>query len=241
MKKTNGFLVFMVIFLLLILLTGGGLLAYKYYFAKDTSYIGSWEREIDLRGYVIEEMNTWFADPTTAGSVEFADGDVKVRVILKLSDDGKFSEKIDEESYNEAKTAAARIAVSGLKSFLENRLSNAGTDLNEVGKTVDELIEEALGMTAEEYLSDKGPELLPTLSALEEMYNTNGSYSAEDGVLSRTLSGKTINETFFTKDDYLMITAKISETGAESLGESMNGTDDGFGFLYDYPAVYKKR
>ena len=86
----------MVIFLLLVILTGGGLLFYKNFFAKDTSYVGSWSREIDLRGYVIEEMNEWFKDPTTAALVTFDDTKVTVKVDLVFTGDGKFSEKIEK-------------------------------------------------------------------------------------------------------------------------------------------------
>ncbi len=238
--KTNKFLVFMVIFLLLVILTGGGLLAYKYFFAKDKSYLGSWEREIDLRGYVIEDMNEWFADPTTSAHVVFDDTSVSVKTILKFTDEGKFTESIDPDSYEAAKAAAKELAVSGLRSFLEIRLQNAGTDTADIGKSVDELIEEALSMTAAEYLDEKGPALLPPLDSLKSMYDINGTYEVKDGVVKRTSSGKSICESYFTKDDYLMLTAPAEDTFDKSFGQSIDGADTDLKMLYDYPVMYIK-
>ncbi len=239
--KANRFLTLMVIFLTLIILTGGGLLAYKHFFAKDTSHIGTWEREIDLRGYVIEEMGAWFADPSIAGNVTFDDTAVTVKVSLTLTDDGKFSEKIDETSYNEAKKAANALAVSGLRSFLEKRLETAGTDTNAVGKSIDELIEESLSMSASQYLEEKGPILIPTLDSLREMYDKNGSYEVKDNIMKRTSGVKSICEVYFVKDDYLMFTGPGEDVFEKPLGKPISEDDTVLRMLYDYPAVYKNK
>ncbi len=231
----------MVIFLLLIILTGGGLLAYKYFFAKDRSYIGSWEREIDLRGYVMEEMNAWFSDPSIAANVSFDDTPVTLKVTLTFTDDGKFNESIDESGYSEAKAAANALAVSGLRSFLEKRLESAGTDTESVGKSIDELIEEALSMSASEYLEKKGPILLPPLDSLKEMYNINGTYEAKDNTVKRLVGGKSICEIYFVKDEYLMFTGSGEDIFEKSLGEAIPGTDTVLKMLYDYPVVYTKK
>ncbi len=231
----------MVIFLLLVILTGGGLLAYKYFFARDTSYLGSWEREVDLRMFVMEEMNEWFGDPAVAANVVYNDTPVNVKVVLRFTKDGKFYEELDEASYSEAKKAAGDLAVSGLYSFLEKRLENAGTDTESVGKTIDELIEEALSMSAAEYLDKKGPALLPTLDALKEMYGINGSYEVKDNTMKRTCGGKSICEIYFTKDEYLMFTAKGTDIFEKSLGEAIPGTETELKMLYDYPVMYSKK
>ena len=238
--KTNRFLVFMVIFLLLVILTGGGLLAYKHFFAQDKSYLGTWERQIDLRGYVIENMNEWFADPTVSAHVEYDDTQVTVKTVLKLTADGKYTENIDAESYEKAAESAKLLAVSGLRSFLEVRLQNAGTNATDIGKTVDELIEEALSMTAAEYLDEKGPSLLPPLDSLKSMYDISGSYEVKDGIMKRSSRGKAVCESYFTKDDYLMFTAPAEDIFEKSLGQSMDGSDTDLKMLYDYPVMYTK-
>lgn len=236
----NRVLTFMVIFLLLVILTGGGLLVYKNFFAKDTSYVGSWSREIDLRGYVIEEMNEWFKDPTTAALVTFDDTKVTVKVDLVFTGDGKFSEKIDEKSFEETKKAAEALALSGLISFLEKRLDNAGIDSASSGKSIDELIEDALGMSVSEYMKNSGPELLPTLDALKDMYNISGTYEVMDNSMKRTLGGKSICESFFVKDDFLVFSGTAEDTFGASLGKSISD-DEPLKMLYDYPAVYTKK
>lgn len=239
--KANKFLTFMVIFLLLIILTGCGLLAYKYFFFKDRSYLGTWSREIDLRGYVMEEMNEWFNDPTTSANVVYDNTKVVVKVDLTFTKDGKFVEKIDEASFSEAKTAAKELALSGLISFLEIRMENAGIEKGSVEKTVDELIEEALEMSASDYLEKKGPELLPTVDSLKEMYDLSGTYEAKDSSMKRTSGGKSICETYFTKDDLLVFTGLSDDTFGKGLAAPMGDESADLKMLYDYPAVYTRK
>ncbi|MCR4617833.1 MAG: hypothetical protein K5669_06570 [Lachnospiraceae bacterium] len=241
MKKKNRFLTFMVIFLLLVILTGGGLLAYKYYFASDTSYLGSWSREIDMRGYVIEDMNAWFADPTTAANVEFDDTKVTIKVTLALTSEGKFTEKIDESSFEEAKASASALALSGLISFLDKRLENAGIDKDSADKSIEELIEEALGMSASDYLAEKGPALLPTLDALKDMYNISGTYEVKGNAMRRISGGKSVCETFFVKDDYLIFTSPCEDNFGATLSAPIDNSDTVLKMLYDYPVAYNKQ
>ncbi len=58
--------------------------------------------------------------------------------------------------------------------------------------------------------------------------------------MKRTSSGKSICESYFTKDDYLMFTAPAEDIFEKSLGQSIDGDDTALKMLYDYPVMYTK-
>ena len=231
----------MVIFLLLVILTGAGLFIFQNKYVRNKSHLGTWQRDVDMTPYVVASMNEWFADPTTASRVSFGTGKVYIKTDLTFNSDGSFTEKINPESYEAAKPVAKEIALEGLRSFLEIRLESAGTSAESVGKTVDDLIEEALEMTAAEYLDQKGPTLLPSMDELGTIYDLSGTYEVKDGVMKRTISGKPICEKYFTKDDYLMFTGIGEDIFEKPIAQPMGGNDTPLEMLYDYPALYIKK
>ena len=239
--KANKVLILMIIFLLLVILTGAGLFIFQNKYVKNKSHLGTWQRDVDMTPYVVASMNEWFSDPTTSSRVNFGTGKVYVKTDLVFSDDGNFTEKINPESYEAAKSVAKEIALEGLRSFLEIRLESAGASAEDVGKTVDELIEEALEMTAAEYLDQKGPALLPTIDELGAIYGQSGTYEVKDGIMKRTISGKSICESYFTKDDYLMFTGTAEDIFEKQIAQPMGGDDTPLEMLYDYPALYRKK
>ena len=59
--------------------------------------------------------------------------------------------------------------------------------------------------------------------------------------MKRMISGKSICESYFTKDDYLMFTGTAEDIFEKQIAQPMGGDDTPLEMLYDYPALYRKK
>lgn len=238
--KTKRALIIIIIILLLTILGAGGLFVYSRFFKEDVAHIGKWNRNIDMTGYVQAQMNDWFGEAALGKEIDFGETKVYITVNLELGNDGKFTESIDEASVAAAQEIATQIAAVGLSDFLEKRLEAAGTSSSGVGKTPDELVEEALGMNSVDYLKQFGPSLLPTADELKAIYNVSGTYEVKEGCIKRAITGKSICEKYVVTGDYLMLMEETEDIFDKSIGQTIDGFDDHMKVYYDYPAVYSK-
>jgi len=229
--KAKQFLIPVIVFIALAGLLFGGLFVYKKFLYKDTSYIGKWTRQVDITDFVTDVMDVWLDESLVGDLAEYGDERVIISVNLVMNSNGSWSESVDEASYAQAQNQAVKIAAAGLTSFLEKRLAAAEVTPESVGKTVDELVEEAIGMSAEQYITEYGPQLLPTIADLNNTYSHSGSYKVEKGILARTGFGtETLYEIYSVQDNFLLISNKsdkdegiaVEDAATNSIGISID-------------------
>lgn len=207
--KAKKIIIPIVVFIVLAVLVVGGLFVYRKYIYKDNSYVGKWTRQVDITEQVKDRMDLWLDTALKGDYAEYGDDRAVVTVTLYLNADGSWTESFDETSYAQAEEQAINIAAKGLTSFLEKRLESAEVTPDSVGKTVDELIQEAIGMSPEEYLRQYGPKLLPDVTEYKSTYAHSGGYTVKDGILARTgIGSETIYEIYSVADGFLLISGK---------------------------------
>lgn len=227
--KAKQFLIPVVVFIALAVILFGGFFVYKKFLYKDTAYVGKWTRQVDVTDFVTDIMDIWLDDALVGDLAEYGDERVCISVNFVMNANGSWSESVDEVSYAQAQNQALKIAAAGLTSFLEKRLASAEITPESVGKTVEELVQEAIGMSAEEYIADYGPQLLPTIADLNNTYCHSGSYKVENGVLARTgLGDDTVYEIYSVQDNFLLISGKsdksfeVEPAATNSLGTAID-------------------
>ncbi len=207
--KAKQFLIPIIVFIALAGLLFGGLFVYRKFIYKDTSYIGKWTRQVDVTDHVKNMMDLWLDSALVGDAAEYGDERVVLCVTMVMNADGSWSEYFDESSYAQAQIQAQTLAAGGLRSFLYKRLVSAEVDPGSVGKTVDELVQEAVGMSAEEYIAQYGPQLIPSVEDLKSAYGHSGNYNVKNGVLARTgLGTEATYEQYSVQDGFLLISAK---------------------------------
>lgn len=233
--KTKRFLVPIIVLILLVGILFGGFFVYKKFIYKDTSYVGQWTRQVDMTEFVTDVMDIWLDDSIDGDLAEYGNERVVISINLVMNSNGSWSESVDEAVYAEAQQQAIRVAAAGLTSFLEKRLATAEVTPESVGKTVEELVQEAIGMSAEDYIKNYGPELLPSITDLNKTYAHNGSYKVEKGILARTgLAEDTVYEIYSVQDDFLLISAKsdkdegivVENATTNSIGVAIDSSDN---------------
>ena len=238
-RKSNSGLVVVIVILILIIITAGALYYFKYFYAEERKHVGNWARQADVTDYVTESMAKWLADASLANSVNYGDAKASIKVKLNVSGDGKYVETFDDASYEAAKNAAKEVAIVGLTSFLENRLEAAGVSGEKTGKTVDELIQESIGMSVSDYLDNYGPELLPPSDVLREKILINGTYTVDGDVIVIVTKGRTTAIDFIAADGYFILSEETENPSP--LGTPINtGIDEEIKPLFNYPVIYGK-
>lgn len=223
--KAKQFLIPIIVFIALAGLLFGGLFVYKKFVYKDTSYVGKWTRQVDITEFVTDVMDVWLDKAIVGDLAEYGDERVYICINLTMNSNGSWSESVDTASYERAKLQAQHVAAVGLTSFLEKRLESAEVTPESVDKTVEELIQEAIGMSAEEYIAQYGPQLLPTMEDLNAVYSHSGSYAVEKGILARTGYGsKTLYEIYSVQDNFLLISAKSDKDEGIEVEEAQTGS-----------------
>lgn len=214
--KAKQFLIPIIVFIALAGLLFGGLFVYKKFIYKDTAFIGKWTRQVDVTDFTTDIMDIWLDDALVGDLAEYGDERIVISINLTINANGSWSESVDEASYAAAQAQALKVAAAGLTSFLEKRLASAEVNPESIGKSVEELVQEAIGMSAEEYIAGYGPELLPSLEDLNKAYSHSGDYKVEKGVLARTgLGTETVYEIYSVQDDFLLISGKSEDSGFE--------------------------
>lgn len=237
-KKKQITLVPLVVVLILIIITGAGLFYYKFYLAGRMKHLGKWNRQADLTNYVTESVGKWLGDAQMAGTVNYGDDKVTIKVTLSVDAGGKFAETISEQDYEIARIQAKKIAAAGLESFLNNRLEFANAGSENTGKSVDDLALEALGMTLQEYVDEYAPELIPSREVLQKTILINGTYSINNDIITIVTPGKTTASDYVAGDGYFILSNETEDPTSLGTPIAMQGDVDQV--VFNYPVVYTK-
>ena len=164
---------------------------------------GSWYREVDLTESVDKRICAWLA----CEDIDDIDP-VKVKIIINIEetdDESVYNYNIypDEESYKEAYETARAGFASEIEKMIVEKTGQAGYDLSseEEARSV---IEEALGMSMDDYVRDYLPALLPEYDELEDDYSESGTFSLNDSQIIWNPGGEEKQENCVMQDNLLI-------------------------------------
>ena len=164
--------------LMLIMFMMIGLVAYGYINANRLRLPGNWYREIDITDQVKDSMEEYLGSATMGNEVDaslFMDK-IVVTSEMVINKEGQMNESINRESYDMARAAADEALRSAVSSLLATRIQQ---NYIETDKSIDELVEETLGMSLSAYLKEYGPKLLPDYDELDGQYGMSADYEAD--------------------------------------------------------------
>ncbi|MCR5799912.1 MAG: hypothetical protein K6G69_07545 [Lachnospiraceae bacterium] len=197
--RSHTGLIIVLIILLLFVLTAGALYVV---FGAGIMLRGSWEREIDLTEDVRDGISEYMSTAIGGDDIDIAlgEGDIRIKSVLTIGRDGTWVETVDRQSYEEAVVKSKACLEESVKALLEKRLADAYIESN---RSVDELVNAALGMELDKYLDKCAPTVLPSYESLQEMYGSNTGYEAKNDKVMLTDTGKEI--TFKASSDMLVL------------------------------------
>lgn len=182
MRRRRGQRVIVIVLMVVTLLMAAlsCALALQMYRRTDPSLIGKWRMRLDLTDAARVRANAWLRNAELGGRVDAGDSlpQLTVWCELKLESDGTWTRTLDAGSLAYAETEARGALAAALNELLRLRVEEAGRPaLTE--KEAESRIRDVLGMTAEDYLSQYGPALLPDEGELRREYEGRGTYRIE--------------------------------------------------------------
>lgn len=138
---------------------------------------GRWVMRLDLTDHARTCANLWLRGAELGDRIDVGDRlpTLSVNIVLSLNADGSWTRRIDTSDYSSAEKSADRALAQALLELLALRTEAAGRK----AWTSDEAqthLYEAVGLSAEEYLTQYGPSLLPDAGELEARYNGSGRW-----------------------------------------------------------------
>lgn len=186
-RRTNRAQRVLVILLMCVTLAMAGLacaLALKLYRREDPTLIGTWRMQLDLRETARARGNAWLQNAKLGERVDLGDTlpALTVPVELELRQDGSWSRTVNTEAFEKTESAAEKALADALRELLRLRIEEMGRPAVTPAEA-EEQIQNALGLTAEEYLAARGPALLPGEAELRARFDGSGSYLVEGAVI----------------------------------------------------------
>ena len=190
-KKRRSPILFIII--ILILLTLIALLVYEHFFPRKYLPAGTWVYDDDLTAYTSEVIDDWISTADYDIEVPVKDSYEKVRVsiILQIDADGTYKQNVDKDSYDIAKKAAYHNLKTALEALINARFTALGM-ADETGvsdEEIDELMQEAVGMSTAEYLRDAVSDILPDYETYAQNFECSGTCMLDGGRIIFTHDG----------------------------------------------------
>ncbi len=185
-KRKNGSRIIVILLLAVTLLLAviSCFLALRLYRRSDPLLPGRWRMQIDYTELVRQRANVWLCNAQLGD--QFDTGrylpHLPLYVDLYLNRDGSWSRSVDAASLLSAKAAAERALASALCDLLCLRISDAGRPAGTAAEAAS-LIEETIGMSAEQYLAGYGPSMLPSAEEFSSLYSGSGTYRIEGSLI----------------------------------------------------------
>lgn len=202
-EKSRGhkILVILLLFVILALAAISCVLALRLTRRGDSSLSGRWRMKADLTETARSRADSWLRRAALGDQISAADyiPRLALNVRLTLTEDGRWTREIEEDGYEEARAEAEQGLAKALTELLRLRIADAGRP-PETAAEAEARIENAIGMSAEDYMRDYGPALLPTPDELHAFYDGGGSYQTEGQCIR--LDGEEIR---FLADDGLLV------------------------------------
>ncbi len=172
---------------IVILATLMSLLIYEHYHPIRKLPAGTWVREYDLSPVTDQAIHEWLHSAET-GLTELPEAGhdaVTVKVVLRINADGGYTQQLDTDSYAAASACAYRNLENSLRSVIAARFTALGMT-DESGMTdedIDLLMQDAVGMSMDEYLHKAVPEIIPSREELAGTLDRSGSCRMEEDLI----------------------------------------------------------
>gem|GEM_PF-2676680 len=175
------------ILVIVIMATLMSLLIFEHYHPIRKIPAGTWIREYDLSPVTDQAIHEWLHSAED-GLTELPESEheaVTVKVILHIDADGGYSQQLDTTSYTSASECAYHNLEKSLRSVIGARFTALGmTDGSGVpDEDVDLLMQEAVGMSMDEYLHKAVPDIIPSQEELTGTFDRSGSCRVEEDLI----------------------------------------------------------
>lgn len=163
------------------------LLIYEHFHPIRKLPAGTWIRVYDLSAATDQAIHEWMHSAET-GLTELPEADhdaVTVNVILHIDADGGYSERLDTDSYAAAAECAYHNLENSLRSVISARFTALGM-ADESGlpdEDIDMLMQDAVGMSMDEYLHKAVPGIIPSQDELAGSLDRSGFCRVEEDLI----------------------------------------------------------
>ena len=188
-RKTPAIFLFVVIVLLLLIIGFG---AYYIFHSKEYLIKGTWIEEIDLTREVENSINGYLSEALFSDEISVNEylEEIKLEAVLNVDEDNNYTLCITKDSYDKCVNQANEALKKAVTGLIEKRMDMLSVENEE---ETDKLVEEAIGMKLEDYLSLYGPVLLEDYDTYKSRYERHGKY-VFDGDFLRLSDENVTNE-----------------------------------------------
>lgn len=176
-RKNHRAIVLLLLTVILLLAGIAAWLAEQLYRQTAPMLVGSWRMRVDCTELACARANAWLRAAELGEQVDAARAmpPLRFEVVLTLGEDGSWSRRVDDDSLEEARRAAGGALAQCFRELLVLRAEAAGRKA-ESPKEMEAHVQAALGMSAEQLLLTRGPQLLPGAEELRARYEGGGHY-----------------------------------------------------------------
>lgn len=230
MGKIAKNILYTLLFLSLSILTA--FLIYVHFFRPDDRDLsGEWTAQLDMTKQAAVTAFIWLQDiegvSVSLEEIEADMPDLTITVNMTMEQAGQsggsFSCAVQPESYAACDQAAYEAFAATFRKLTAERLRMAGYTDSADEESVEALIGETFGMSADSYLRTCAPALLPSLEELQAGYDGGGTYEAADGVLVRQFDreGTTVtrSEHYIREDSSLVLSGEMEGNSSDIVSD----------------------
>ena len=195
-KKTKYIFIFLFIIIIIVLVF--------LYLGREINIEGTYIREISIKDEVVKNIENYLSETSYADDINVSDyvDELIITGILTIDSEGNISEEIDKNSVNICKENAQMALGEIIKKVIENRLDMLKINNDE---STDDLINETLSMSLEDYLDIYGPTIFPDEEQLNETYGRKAQYFINKNSLTLKEDDKVSEYEFFKSGNKLVI------------------------------------
>lgn len=208
-NRAHKLIVLLLLFVILLLAAIACALSLRLYRRSDPALAGRWQMELELTDAACARANAWLAAAKLGDSIDAGAymPPLRVRVELRLNEDGSWSRALDENSLEAAAALADSALGEALRELARVRIDDAGRPAV-TEAALETRLEEAAGMPLERYLAEYGPALLPAADALRALYDGAGRYRIEGA----HLRFEGLDDARYLADEALLVLAFTDRT-----------------------------
>lgn len=213
-KHISPVLVTIVIIQILLIFMLAGYLLYDNFLSDKLMIKGEWEREIDISDEIMTNTIRWMADVegedfSTDEIMNYL-GKMNLEARLTLNststDSGEAKETISKETYDVIEENVYRGLADLLSEIIVKKLSSVGHDCEGENVSVDDIVKDALGSSAYDYLKSMDIDIIPSFDELSEEYSWEGTYKInDDNSITFNFEGGDLKREFLLDEDTLIL------------------------------------
>lgn len=189
-KKRHSKAPVIILTILLLLVVSAG--AAYYFFGNLLMLPGQWHRSINITDSITLTIEDYLREAAGGSEIRVSDylDEQSLDYSITLNKDGTFFADITDSSYEECLQSAKSALRECVLALMKQRMELSSIDIE---TPTEDIVEEALGMSIDQYLDTYAPALLPPLSEYKNEYFKLGTYTCERNLLKfATEDGKPV-------------------------------------------------